>query len=124
MESSPADVRCGIPNGSVIGPFVFILYTQQLLSVIDHRQVSRELYADDTQIYKSSHPTAVNPTIQRVEKCISDVKSCTTCNKLLMNDDNTGAILITIHNFLIHIHYIKQYISATPTLNSHSPYKT
>ena len=70
--------------------------------------MSHQLYADDTQIYKSSHQTEVDATIHGVEKCISDVKSWITCNKLQINDDKTEAILITTQDSLIHIRYLGQ----------------
>ena len=39
--------------GSVLGPILFILYTQSLTSVILKHPVSHMLYADDMQVYKS-----------------------------------------------------------------------
>ena len=114
IHSSPVDVCCGVPQGSVLGPVLFILYTQPLSSVIDHHPVFHQLYADDTQIYKSSHPTEVDATIHEVEKCISDVKTWMTCNKLQMNDDKTGAILITTQR-LSHSHPLPQTINISNT---------
>ena len=113
-HSSPVDLCCGVPQGSVLGPVLFILYTQPLSSVIDHHPVSHQLYADDTQIYKSSHPAEVEATIQGVERCISDVKSWMTCNKLQMNDDKTEAILITKQR-LSHSHPLPQTINISNT---------
>ncbi|KAL3886192.1 hypothetical protein ACJMK2_026201 [Sinanodonta woodiana] len=110
IHFSPVEVCCGFPKGSVLGPVIFFLYTQQLSSVIDHHPVLHQLYADDTQIYKSRHPTEVDATIHEVEKYISNVKSWMTCKKLQMNDDKTGAILI-ITQRLSYSHSLPQTIN-------------
>ena len=92
--SYPTVIRCGVPHGSVLGPILFILYTQPLSCVIGSHPVSHQLYADDTQIYSSSCPSEISATIHNMEKCICDVKSWMTCNKLQMNHDKTEAVLI------------------------------
>ncbi|KAL3882592.1 hypothetical protein ACJMK2_028920 [Sinanodonta woodiana] len=114
IHSNPVDVCCGVPQGSVLGHILFILYTQPLSSVIDHHPVLHQLYAADTQIYKSSHPTEVDATIHEVEKCIYDVKSWMRCNKLQMNVNKTEAILITTQR-LSHSHSLLQTINISNT---------
>ena len=47
-HSTPASLRNGVPQGSVLGPILFILYTQPLSNVITHYSVFHQMNADDT----------------------------------------------------------------------------
>ena len=88
-----AALHHGIPKGSVLGPILFILYLQPLFNVIKHYPVLHQVYADDTQIYKSCTPSEIVDTIKCKEQCISNVKTWMLHNKLQKNDDKTEAIL-------------------------------
>ena len=50
-HSTPASLRYGVPQGSVLGPILFILYIHSLSNVMQHYLVFHQMYADDTQIY-------------------------------------------------------------------------
>ena len=47
--SSPGNVKSGVPQGSVLGPLLFIIYVND---VPDHVQSNLVMFADDTKIYR------------------------------------------------------------------------
>ena len=56
-RSSTTYLVCGVPQGSVLGP---VLYTVDLVSLIESHSLSPHLYSDDTQVYGSCLPAAVD----------------------------------------------------------------
>ena len=52
-ESTPS-VLCGMPQGSVLGPLLFTLYTHPLSTVICQSGISYHFLADDSQLHKST----------------------------------------------------------------------
>ncbi|XP_067654146.1 uncharacterized protein [Haliotis asinina] len=56
--------------------------------------MSHHVYADDTQILESFHPSELNESLQRIADCTLDIKSWMTTNKLKLNDTKTEALLV------------------------------
>ena len=86
-SSQFADIKFGVPQGSVSGPILFSLYTLPLAGILKQHGVSYHLYADDTQLYMSFKPSYENENkiMERVINCIDDVKTWMITNLLQLN---------------------------------------
>ena len=51
QKSSHVQLVCGVPQRSVLGPILFIMYTVELVGLIEQHGFRPHLYADDTQVY-------------------------------------------------------------------------
>ena len=49
-------IRTGVPQGSVLGPLLYVLFTADVLQIIGEAGVGVQQYADDTQAYQHCKP--------------------------------------------------------------------
>ena len=91
-KSSVTYLVCGVPQGSLLGPILFVLYTIDLLSVIESHGLSPHLYADDTQVYGSCRPSAVTTFTTKVAECVEDATSWMKSNRLQPNPEKTEVL--------------------------------
>jgi hypothetical protein len=83
-DTSPSEelnVSCGVPQGSILGPILFVLFMNDFPSVIRHSKVA--LYADDTVLLFASS------SVHEIQNCLMDDLSAASTwfynNKLHLN---------------------------------------
>ena len=94
-HSSSEALRCGVPQGSVLGPALFSLYTASLGRLLDDFGVGYQFYADDTSLYVTFEPGKAHDTIAHLEECLKSVHAHMVKKKLKMNTTKTDVLLIS-----------------------------
>ena len=49
MKSSLSSIHCGVPQGSVLGPILFLIYVNDICNAID--EPKPRIFADDTNLF-------------------------------------------------------------------------
>ena len=93
-KSSVRDLTVGVPQGSVLGPILYLLYTAPLAEIVRSHGLDYHFYADDTQLYISFKDCDVDVARLRVENCVADICHWMEVNELKLNHDKTEIILI------------------------------
>ena len=99
-ESTPSILKCGVPQGSVLGPLLFTLYTHPLSTVICQSGLSYHFFADDSQLRKSNVPSDFPVLACCLKDCIEDVAEWMGDSKLKMNDDKSELMAIATRSKL------------------------
>ena len=96
-KSSDTPLTIGIPQGSVMGPILYLLYTPPLQHIIEPFNIMRHIYADDTQLYcrlPLQDPAETLRAVQNMNACIEKVRIWMLSNKLMINDQKTEVLLL------------------------------
>ena len=90
-NSNYASMTCGVPQGSLLGPLLFILYINDLQN--SSRILSFILFADDTSVFFSHRNPDV--LVNTVNTELASINQWICCNKLSLNVQKTQCMLFS-----------------------------
>ena len=103
-------IRCGVPQGSILGPLLFIIYINDLVKCIKTCKV--QLYADDTVLYCS------NTSIKSIELALNsdlvNLYNWMCQNKLSVNCNKTVCMLLGSKHMLSKEHTLNLILNNLP----------
>ena len=82
VQSTPSILKYGVPQGLVLGPILFTMYTQSLGSVIQQLGTTYHFLADDSQLHDSAAPSEFSHLVRDMTSSTEEVGVWMKGNKL------------------------------------------
>jgi hypothetical protein len=92
--SSVKDINIGVPQGTVLGPILFLIYINDLPQNINLAKCN--IYADDTAIYSASN--SISDLNLNLQVCLDDAVKWYNYNRLSINSSKSMSMLFTTKN--------------------------
>src|SRR6218665_266380 len=92
LESTVTEVTAGVPQGSGLGPLLFLLYTADISVIAMEYNLGVHCYADDGQLYVFDKADGADSLVSRVNACIAENDVWMSSNRLKLNSEKTQFI--------------------------------
>ena len=93
-SSELLEINCGLPQGSVLGPLLFLIYENDLPNI--STVLNFYLFADDTNIYYES--ASLQDLEKTINKELNKLYLWLNVNRLSLNVDKTNYIIFHPYN--------------------------
>ena len=87
-------MRTGVPQGSVLGPLLFLLYSADVPLIAACNGLGIHCYADDGQLYFHGKAGESANITTRITNCIEEIDGWMSSNRLKLNSEKTQFIWI------------------------------
>ena len=87
--SAASTILYGMPQGSVLGPLLYVLYTADVSDIAASHQMHIHCYADDIQLYKHCAVADIDTTTRNILACIEAIDQWMSSNRLKLNASKT-----------------------------------
>ena len=89
-------IVCGVPQGSILGPYLYLVYVNDIFNVCD--EVKCVLYSDDTSIIVTDRD--VNSVFNHASVLFSLFSTWFTNNRLALNSKKTNFVLFSLQHLV------------------------
>ena len=90
-KSNDGNITCGVPQGSILGPLLFCIYTCNITSVL--KTCNAHMYADDTQIYYSFKHTDTYIANTKINNDLKELASVSALHNLQINPTKSNVLI-------------------------------
>lgn len=88
-SSSFEHIRCGVPQGSILGPFLFNVFINDLVHI--SKKAKFIIYADDTSLFLSGNSS--NELLLEANVILESLHNWSHVNSLMINHNKTKAVI-------------------------------
>lgn len=96
--SSYEEVGAGVPQGSVLGPLLFVIYISDIFDTLKYCNYNG--YADDLVVYLHCDPRDIHSGIFKVNDDIQRIVEWADANAMLINSTKTQAIIVGTNRYI------------------------